>query len=347
MSVQSGRQDQAILDDMERYVMSRAIGFTYLYLTRPVLETFGKEGEKAIRQGVRAFGKHRGERIGRWHEEENIGHKNIESLISYWDILSVKGCGTENPGVAPYIAEWWARHCPLHDVCREDDFERWGYIYCDEMHYEAFAAYNPKITVEIHECLMKGDDGCHFRANMYPEIPEDDIDKTGLEALGKRITENQTAFQRLMLQREGSLIGMLYFHIAKAVIERFGRESRSVVESTLIEMARRRGQELKKKIEKTGLETTWENIWDQFDLGYKYGWQMQQEDIPDKRLFVGLVGYCPMNEVWREMGDKELGPLFCHTQYRVLFKELNPAAEINIHQCMSEGASACRFEFQI
>jgi hypothetical protein len=343
-----GKANMAEVEEMEKFLVSRVIGHMYMFLTKPVFEQFGMEGEKAIRKGLRTFGKFRGERIRKWHEEEGLP-KNLESLMKFWDILSLRGCGGENPDlvITPYFGESITTHCPLHDVCREANFEHYGYVYCDEIHHEVVMAYHPKAIVEIHEDLMKGDAGCHFKFMMPQEMPEEQIDKSGLKALEKRVKENPVEFIRLMLKREGHVVGMLYHSISQAVIERFGQDGRAIVKSSLLEMGKKRGIELKEKLKKARIETTWGNICDHFDLAYKYAWEIHREDTSDDRLFVADVEYCPLAEIWNELGDRELGPIYCDNMYTAMFKELNGKAKIKIPQCISKGASKCRFEFKI
>jgi len=334
------------LDEMEGFMMTRVFGHIYLYLTRPVLERFGMEGEKAIRRGLRAFGKFRGGRIRKWHQAEGLPI-NVESLMKFWDILSVRGCGAENPDFTPYFVEFETTHCPLHDVCKEADFEHYGYLYCDEIHQEVTMAYHPKANVEIHEGLMKGDPGCHFKFLMPVETPEEQIDKSGLRSLEKRVQENPTAFMRLMLRREAHVVGMLYYFLARAILDRFSLEGRSMVESSLREMGKRRGREIGERIERAGAELTWKTIFDHFDLGYTFAWEMKPEKTSHDRLFAAEVEDCPLAEIWKEIGDRELGPLYCDTMYTAMFKELSQEAKVTIPRCMSKGASACRFDFMI
>jgi len=337
------------LEDMERFLGTRVLGMVYLYLTKPVMEQFGMEGEKAIRKGLRALGKRRGERQRKWHEEEGLP-RNIESQSNFWDILSHRSCGVINADrlVTPYYSNYYATRCPgMHDVCKEANFEHYGYMYCDEMHLEAAMAYHPKIILEIHENLMKGDAVCHFMKMMPPEIPEDKIDKSPLIALQNRIKENPIEFTRLMLKREPHVVGLLYYFISKEVIERFGKDGRAIVKSALIEMGKKRGSELKERLQKAELETKWENIWDHFDLAYKYAWKITRKDTSDDRAFVAEVEDCPLAEVWNELNDRELGPMYCDTVYRAMFQELNARTEIKISQCIAKGASTCKFEFRI
>jgi hypothetical protein len=208
-------------------------------------------------------------------------------------------------------------------------------------------SYHPRAIVEIHENLMKGDPGCHFKFMMPAEGPEEQIDKSVLRALENRVRENPVAFMRLMLRREAHVVGMLYYSIAGAIIDRFDSDGKAMVEASLNEMGKRRGRELKSRLDRDGVEVTWTNIFDHFDLGYKFAWKMKQRETSDHRLFLADVEDCPLAEIWKDLGDHELGSLYCDTMYRAMFREIHPEAEVSIPLCMSKGAIKCRFEFKI
>ncbi|MEW6184252.1 MAG: L-2-amino-thiazoline-4-carboxylic acid hydrolase [Thermodesulfobacteriota bacterium] len=348
MEHQLSHTDTILLHDMERFVMSRAIGFIYLYPARAIIRRFGKEGEKAIRRACREFGKYRGERWKAWHMELGLPN-NLESFATFNDTGSTQACGCFGPDMilTPYYTEFTAKHCPLHTTCQEQDFESEGYIYCDEMHLELLKGYNPAGVLEIHENLMKGDDGCHFMVVLPKERAEVQVDKSKIEAMLQEVRKNPVEYQRLMLKREGLFMGMLYYFITRTAIERFGREAQEAITASLLEMGKKRGQELKERLRKATTQPPWENIWDHFDLAYKYSWGMKQEKVSDDRSFQAIVESCPLAEIWKELGDKDIGPAYCDTQYTTMFKELNGQAEITIPRCLSKGDTQCRFEFRI
>ena len=65
----------------------------------------------------------------------------------------------------------------------------------------------------------------------------------------------------------------------------------------------------------------------------------------DKEL--AEITYCPLAEVWKDLKDTEIGPMYCRTQYEATLKELGPEAEIEITQTMAEGARKCVLEFKL
>lgn len=338
---------EALIEELQQYFVGRMFGLTYVYLTRPVFETFGMEGEKALRQGLRAFGRYRGQRMRAWHEEEELPI-NLESTILFWDVSSIETCGCAGPGmiVRPYHLEFPATTCPLHDVNAEENYEHWGYTYCDEIHQELWMAYEPSMVAEIHENLHKGDDFCWFRCRMEPGIPEEEIDKSAYDDLKQRITDNPLEYTRLYVTRDTKLNSILYYFLADAIIARFEDDGRRIVRTALRELGHRRGRELRQTLRAQDLDVTWEAIWDNFDLAYRHVWEMEPIEQTANR-FEAQVTYCPFAEVWNGLDNEEIGPLFCAEMYNGMFKALSPEAEVEISQAISRGDPACRFSFQL
>jgi hypothetical protein len=331
------------------------MGFNYLYFAIPVLKKFGMEGEKTIRRALRAYSRSRGTYLREWHGKEGLPI-NLKSAARTWFLIPAhdEATGRADPRpsdevVSPYYVAHKIPSCPMHDVLKEEGVEHYGYIYCDEVHLEVIKAYDTNAVVEIHENLMKGDEFCDFVWWMKPphEIPEEKIDWSGYESLEKREKANPVQTALFYLKKDTwDVIGKLYYYLADASINRFGDEGKRMVKSALIEMGRRRGRELKEKLEKDRKDITWKNIFDNFDLPYKLVWKMKVEASNHK--FIANVEYCPLAEIWNGLENKELGPMWCETMYTSMFKELfNEEGEIKIPQCLTEGANKCRFKFKI
>ena len=330
-----------------------SVGLIYLNLIRPVLEKYPRVGEITIRQGLRAYGKFRGEHIREWHKELGLPI-NVYSLINWWDVSSARTSGCFDPEAervfqpqynTAYRVVHPATHCPIFDVVRENDFEHYGYMYCDEIHQAICQAYHPDGIVEIRECLMKNDPYCHFTWMMPPEIPEDEIDRSAYERMEKWEKENPEEVALLYAKRDVIQTGIMYYFLARAIVDRFSSEGKGMVEASLREMGKMRGRELKQKLAKAKVDLSVENIFNNFDLPYKKVWKMDIKSSNDKSL--ADVTCCPLAEVWHDLNDTEIGPMYCRTQYEAVLKELSSEAEIEILQTMAEGASKCRLEFKI
>jgi len=263
----------------------------YTYLSRPVFENLGLEGEKAIRRGLRAWARYRGERLRKWNIEQGLP-LNLKSAARTWFHNPTRGGTTDSqtqreqdPELAhtPYYVRIKPTVCVINEVCKNENFEHYGYIFCDETHQEAIKTYHPKAIVEIHENLMKGDDFCGFTWMMITETPEEEIDWSGYDAFEKRQNENLVEAALHFLKWDVKDMGALYYYLADALIQRFGEEGKRIATAALIEVGRKRGKELKMKLNEAGLKRTFANIWSHFDLPYKHLWRMNVEISDDAR----------------------------------------------------------------
>jgi len=359
-------EQQAKLEEIAEteHPVIRNWGIIYMYLSKPFWENFGIEGEQAIRQGLRAWSKWRGEGMRKRHMEEGLGPINLGHVRRLWLKTPIRAYTRKKPDqqpkyspiveeaksraaaelVTPYFHKNIVPNCPIHNVFKEADWWH-GWAFCDATHIECLQGYLPEAVVEIHEGLAKGDKYCNFTWLMIPTIPEEQIDWSPVEALENR--EKATPVETLLyyLERDVNWMGNLYYFLADSLIKRFGEEGKRQVKSALIEIGRRRGREVGEKLKSAGLDVTWKNILDNFDLPYKHVWKMKTEASDGH--FTADVEYCPLAEVWNTQENNELGPMWCQTVYASMFKELlGEDAEIKIPQCKTEGTDKCRFEFK-
>jgi hypothetical protein len=341
------------MTELERIVelqkeCTRIKGMIFMYIARPIFERFGMEGEKAIRSGLRAYGKYRGKLMRKWHKSLGLPI-NMESLLRYWDHASTRlsGIYSSEAIFTPYYVEHPATPCSIHEFWKEENWEHYGYIFCDEEHQEVCMAYHPKAIVEIHENLNKGDPRCYFKWMMIPEIPEEKIDKSVYEIIDKWARENPLEDAIEALKRTNRSSGLLYYFLADSIIAQFAEEGRDMVKASLKVIGTRLGRELKEKLGKTGEDVTIINAFDHsfFGLPYKYHWKMKVESSDDH--FIAQVEYCPFAEYWISLGKKDVGEIFCQEIYSSIFKELSTVAEIKIPECKMKGGSKCRFDFKI
>jgi hypothetical protein len=327
-------------------------GIIFMTLAKPVIKKYPREGEIAIRQGLRAFGKFRGERLRKWHEKLGLPI-NMYSLITWWDIPSIResgGLGEESkkffdPIFTPYRVVQAGIQCILYDVHREHDFEHYGYIYCDEIHQEIAKAYHPEAIVEIHENLMKNDPYCHFTWMMPPDAPEIEIDNSGYEKMEKWEEEKPEELSLLYAKRDSIISGILYYFLAKAIIDRFGDEGKSMVESSLIEMGKMRGTYLKRRLDESNDIPTVRKIFENMDLQYTKAWDLSFEELGD--IVKIECTYCPLAEVWHELGDKLIGPMYCRSQYQAIFNEVDSDSRVEISEMKAEGAGLCNIVIKL
>ncbi|MFX0203778.1 MAG: L-2-amino-thiazoline-4-carboxylic acid hydrolase [Candidatus Hodarchaeota archaeon] len=339
-------QDEVLKEieiDLRRSLRVWAI--VYFHFAKQIIEKLGTEGEKTLRRGLRAYAKFRGERLKELHKKQGLPI-NLETARRYWDLGMSPKSGTVD--LLPNTPIQHVRSkptvdfgCPMYQVCKEGNFEHYGYIYCDEAHQEMFRAYNPNGVVEIHENIMKGDDFCGF--DWLISEHQGNIDRSVYKALEELEAKDPVGFAKTYLKGNARAMGVLYYFLSDALIKRFDKEGQRLVESALVEIGHRRGRELKETLAKAGLDVTWKSIFDNFDLPYKYVWNMQVK--ASNNHFMADVDYCPLAELWNGLKNKQLGAMYCDIMYKAMFMELmGEESEIRVSSCMTKGAKKCKLE---
>lgn len=105
--------------------------------------------------------------------------------------------------------------------------------------------------------------------------------------------------------------------------------------SSLQDLGRKRGELIKERLLNSGKEVNLKNVIDFFDLPYNLVWQMSCKDDL-------IVHSCPLAELWKELGDKDLGVLYCKIMYESMFEALSIKAKVT--ECMMCGSSKCIIE---
>jgi len=327
-------------------------GYYYMYLARPFLERkkFGMDGEVAIRRGLRAYGNIRGKWMRKWHTEEGLPI-DVESIVRQWDSSSVillekqHGSISRESECKPYHVYEKFAPCSIHDVWKEEGFEREGYMYCDELHQELAMGYHPNASVEIHQNLNKGDPYCDFTWTMPRESPEEEIDRSGYEKMQRRMREEPEQELLGSLKRQTRCDALLHSCLADSLIRQFGDRGEKLVRKALRELGSKEAERVKDKLKNAGKKLTPRNVLEGFDLAYGLLWKVNV-DVSDG-VYKADVEYCPFAEVWKELNHEKLGLIYCEEMYGATFRHLAKAANARVTKCMMSGDSKCRLEFKM
>jgi hypothetical protein len=135
----------------------------YYYLAKEFKE-LGAEGEKALRRGVRNYGKARGARLRKRHEALGLPI-TMKTLFTNYDLPGDTVSSRKQVKLTDDERESHTFVCNLektwvHEGGEEGDYL--GSIYCDEFHQAMWGAYCSGTIVELPELLTKGDPHCHF-----------------------------------------------------------------------------------------------------------------------------------------------------------------------------------------
>jgi len=144
------------------------------------------------------------------------------------------------------------------------------------------------------------------------------------------------------LESMGKVFALLFGHMAKATVERFGEEGRQAVTDGIMSFGRQRGRGIRDRVLAQGLPLTIENFYANHDLAHvNAGFEM--------RLSIGkgwnaeaLVTRCPFAEVWQEMQHPELGAIYCLVDEAML-EGYNPDLRLDRPTTILRGSSTCQF----
>ncbi len=159
-------EQDGVVQMMEHY------GKIYYYLAREMVDTFGAEGEEALRRAIRAYARDRGAALRSRHQAEGI-EINAKSLAEHYDMPGSR-TGTfrrtfiqldeDNRVSETYVcqlAKIWER-------LGADAGLRIGSIYCDEFHPAMWGEYDSRIKTTLPRLLTKHDAHCRFEVHRTP-----------------------------------------------------------------------------------------------------------------------------------------------------------------------------------
>ena len=141
--------------------MGELYGKLYYHLAKEMVETFGDDGEEALRRAIRNFAIDRGEQSRAqaeamdlpldWHTFSREGIADMPDTQPGYKKYhpNVKGTQPSN-GLCTY-AEVWRKYPDGWDL---------GKIYCDEFHHAKWKAFNPNFRVDMVEVITKGASVC-------------------------------------------------------------------------------------------------------------------------------------------------------------------------------------------
>jgi hypothetical protein len=164
----------------------------------------------------------------------------------------------------------------------------------------------------------------------------------------KRMRENPEQEELAFLERECRRGALLHSCIAKSLIDQFGQQGESLVREALRELEFRLTEDAKAKLTNAGKKPTVNSILDQFDLPYALFWKTRADKISDTE-FRAVVDYCPLAEVWKDVGHEKSGLLFCQEICTVMFNRSCGKGRLDagVAECLLKNDKCCRLEFKI
>jgi hypothetical protein len=332
-----------LIEAMDRQI--RLCARLYLHLTKATIGRFGDEGEKTVRQGLRELGVWRAREMQAAHHA--LGKPiDMQSLTQYWDNAStflVKDDMEAEGHFTPYDVRFDVAYCPAAEAWKEDDFRRWGHVYCDEFHQACASSYHPDGNVVIPLNLMKGDEHCQFRWIMPPDASV--LDTGEPTAFGKRLARDYAPASELegawmTLRRSNRLFGGWYIALAGVVMERHGHEP--IVEA-LRNWGADRGRRLRALHSEKGIPHDAKNFTRHHDLPVAQVWSVRTPDRPNNP-FTAIIENSPQDDAFSDYHLEELGVLFYEESYPTMLESYLPHATLRWTALKCRGDSVNQFE---
>ncbi len=133
----------------------------YYVFAEEMVDSFGEEGEEALRRAIRSYGRSRGLRLKKRHEERGLP-VNLRSLFEHYDLPGHPGTEKTRTVFEDEELVSFTYVCPYERIWRARGSVELGLVYCQEFHHAMWQAYRPDLKVEIPEILAKDDPHCKF-----------------------------------------------------------------------------------------------------------------------------------------------------------------------------------------
>jgi hypothetical protein len=199
---------------------SRLYGTLYTFLARGMLDNFGDEGERVLRQAVHDYGTYRANWMRADHQTRGLA-LNLANLQNLGDMPNTDSLEKDGRVCTPSYFRVTVTECTHNDTWRALDSLDAGIIYCSEVHHPMYEGYSGG-TLDLPDYLTKGDDYCTFVLEQ-PGAPEP-------AAEPKADVHPEAKIARLY--------GVLYCFLARAMLDSFGEEGERVLRQALGAYAR-------------------------------------------------------------------------------------------------------------
>jgi hypothetical protein len=135
------------------------------------------------------------------------------------------------------------------------------------------------------------------------------------------------------VERMAKLMAELYYFMGKEMVERMGDEQgKASIRSAIRKFGEARVAAMHEEAAERGLDINMETYLAVRDMPGT-SWEKNPENPAD-------ITYCPMQDMWAELGDQELGAIYCEID-DVLYNGFN--AKLDRPLCKTNGDECCRF----
>ncbi len=306
----------------------------YYHLATGLLDEFGMEGERALRRGIRLFGRQRGLTMRARHLQEGRPI-TLRSLFEHYDLPSDGRSGrnthilTDEERVSettacPY-AQIWSECDPQGDV---------GRIYCEEIHHAIFSAYDPAIQTNLTSTITRGDPVCRFAVHLRQ---------------ANQGTTEYVVQRHVRLPYEDDPPAMmtdlwilLYFHLARQYVDTFGDVGDAALRHAIRAFGEDRGRRMRRAHEEQGLPINVHTLFSQRDQPSDARTQSQLIVLTEDE-WQDHVYRCAFFEAWRDQGGLDVGLIYCQEVHHAMWEAYDPHMEVHLPQALTAKDNCCQF----
>lgn len=227
-------QEQCIMDLSDNYTV------LYSFICREMIDAFGKEGERAAREGTRRYGRDRG-----IHSRQK--HLSMGVKINMKSLFSVGGDLPPDPRFQRELQELNPEErvshtliCPMADIWKAYGEREIGRMYCEEFHPACYNhyAYDYGHTNLAKTLTQETDEYCAFNVVLRAENLPDELKPACFETydpsyvppkLEPAHADGKAGFEQLSIK--------LYYYLLECAVESFGESGAAAVERGLAKMA--------------------------------------------------------------------------------------------------------------
>lgn len=208
---------------------------------RRILQELGIEGERALREAVRRYGRDRG-------LKDRLKHEQAGCRINMYSAFN---CGAGLPGNKrthsfrfqsmdkQHISQ--VLTCPMAEIWDRYDCFSIGRIYCEEFHFAYYNTYGfGKTKVNLATTLTeRGTQYCSFNVILNPADLDEDLRKQCFEEYDEKLkTVDPSCFKKISAQDGYRFLYLrLYYYIAETVQEYLGECGRKALINGLHELS--------------------------------------------------------------------------------------------------------------
>ncbi len=253
-------------------IMNFGDTFSMVYgcISKRLLDTFGFEGERAVRAGTRNYGRYRGLAEQKVHLEHGLKINLLNLFTKFYDLPTDPRFKRELQWINPQERVSHTLNCPMANIWKEYNLGSIGRIYCEEFHPACYGSYAFDQTyVYLGKTVTQDDDYCEFNLKLRPENMPEELRKRCFEEYDPGYVEPEIGDDTVDPRKGFSDITVyVYYGMLKAASEMLGAAGEACVMEALHDAASVTIDVIRKHAEENGDELTEAYILDNSLFGF-------------------------------------------------------------------------------